>query len=203
MPRPGFTKQHAAALAGSLGLLALALLFYHSLAGGTLLQPNAYDSYLLQAQNWLAGRSFIQNGESYPWLELAIFHGKYYLSFPPVPSVLALPFAALGLSVSNLVQALYALLALAGVYLCFWQQGRTPQHCAEWAVFFTLGSNFFWLACSGGVWMQAQALNLCFAVWGAFFICGGRRLPPFLCWRWRWGADPSRYFWRGRCFCGR
>ena len=33
MPRARFTKQHAAALAGGLGLLALALLFYHSLAG--------------------------------------------------------------------------------------------------------------------------------------------------------------------------
>ena len=76
MPRARFTKQHAAALAGGLGLLALALLFYHSLAGGTLLAENVYDSYLLQAQNWLAGRMDIADGASRPWLELAVFEGR-------------------------------------------------------------------------------------------------------------------------------
>lgn len=126
MPRARFTKQHAAALAGGLGLLALALLFYHSLAGGTLLAENVYDSYLLQAQNWLAGRMDIADGASRPWLELAVFEGRYYLSFPPAPSVLALPWAALGLSAGNLTQAVYALVALAGVYLCFWQQKYSP-----------------------------------------------------------------------------
>lgn len=174
-----FTKQHAAALAGSLGLLALAVLFYHSLAGGTLLEPNAYDSYLLQAQNWLAGRTWIEAGADYPWLELAVFKGKYYLSFPPVPSVLALPLAAAGLAVSNLAQAVYGLVALAGVYLCFWQQKRSPEACAFWAVFATLGSNFFWVVCYGGVWMEAQALNLCFAVWGIFFYLRRQDLPAF------------------------
>ena len=90
-----FDRRHLQALAGSLSLLALALLFHHSLAGGTLLDANAYDSYLLQAQNWLEGRVSIANGEKYPWLELAIYNGEYYLSFPPVPSVLALPAAAI------------------------------------------------------------------------------------------------------------
>ena len=157
-----FDRRHLQALAGSLSLLALALVLYHSLAGGTLLSPNAYDSYLLQAQNWLEGRAYIQNGENYPWLELAVFEGRYYLSFPPAPSVLALLPAALGLSLGNLWQALWALAALAGVYLCFWRAGHAPPSCAFWALFSTLCSNFFWLACSGGVWFQAQALNFAF-----------------------------------------
>ena len=46
-------RDHAAALGGILACLALALLLYHSLAGGTLLSANAYDSYSLQAENWL------------------------------------------------------------------------------------------------------------------------------------------------------
>lgn len=177
-PQP-FDRRHAKALAASVSLLALALVLYHSLAGGTLLGPNAYDSYLLQAQNWLAGSAAIQNGEQYPWLELAVFEGRYYLSFPPVPSVLALPFAALGLSVSNLCQAAYGLMGAAGVYLCFWQRGGRPQHCAYWALFATLGSGFFWLCCSGGVWFQAQVLNFCFAVWGILFWLRRQYLPAF------------------------
>lgn len=179
MPRARFTKQHAAALVGGLGLLALALLFYHSLAGGTLLAENVYDSYLLQAQNWLAGRIDIADGASRPWLELAVFEGRYYLSFPPAPSVLALPWAALGLSAGNLTQAVYALVALAGVYLCFWQQKYSPAACGFWAVFATVGSNFLWMACYGGVWMEAQALNLCFAVWGIFFYLRRQDVPAF------------------------
>lgn len=174
-----FDRPHAQALAAALSLLALALVLYHSLAGGTLLSANVYDSYLLQAQNWLEGRAYIEGGESCPWLELAVFEGCYYLSFPPVPSVLALLPAALGLSLGNLWQALWALAALAGVYLCFWRAGHAPRSCAFWALFSTLCSNFFWLACSGGVWFQAQVLNFAFTVWGLFFWLKKQYAPAF------------------------
>ena len=49
-------KQHASALTAVLACLALALVLYHSLAGGTLLQSSPYNSYALQAENWLAGQ---------------------------------------------------------------------------------------------------------------------------------------------------
>ena len=87
-------KRHASALTAVLACLALALVLYHSLAGGTLLQSSPYNSYALQAENWLAGRNNIENGENYTWLELAIYQGRYYQSFPPVPAVLMLPFVA-------------------------------------------------------------------------------------------------------------
>lgn len=169
-----FGRRDAALLAAGASLLALALLFYHSLAGGTLLRANPYDSYLLQAQNWLKGRTWIQNGTQYPWLELAVYQGRYYLSFPPVPSLFALPLAAAELSVGNLLQAGYALLLFAGVYLCFWQQGGAPEHCFFWAAFVCLGSGAFWLSCSGGVWFAAQLLNLCLCVWGILFWLRGQ-----------------------------
>ena len=171
-----FDRPHAQALAAALSLLALALVLYHSLAGGTLLSPNVYDSYLLQAQNWLEVRSYNEGGENCPWLELAVFEGRYYLSFPPV---LALLPAALGLSLGNLWQALWALAALAGVYLCFWRAGHAPRACAFWALFATLSANFFWLACSGGVWFQAQVLNFAFTVWGLFFWLKKQYAPAF------------------------
>ena len=177
--KPVFDRPHLKSLAASLALLALALLFYHSLAGGTLLAPASWDSYLLQAQNWLEGRAYIQGGENDPWLELAVFEGRYYLSFPPVPSVAALLPAALGLDLGNLWQALWALAALAGVYLCFWRAGHTSRTCAFWALFATLSSNFFWLACSGGVWFQAQVLNFAFTVWGLFFWLKKQCAPAF------------------------
>lgn len=108
-----------------------------------------------------------------------MFEDRYYLSFPPVPSVLALLPAALGLSLGNLWQALWALTALAGVYLCFWRTGHAPRACAFWALFATLSANFFWLACSGGVWFQAQVLNFAFTVWGLFFWLKKQYAPAF------------------------
>lgn len=46
-------KRHASALTAVLACLALALVLYHSLAGGTLLQSSPYNSYALQAETGL------------------------------------------------------------------------------------------------------------------------------------------------------
>ena len=133
MPR-FLPRRHGAALAALLGCLALALLLYHDLAGGTLLQHSPYDSYALQAENWLAGRIWIEDGEAYPWLELAVYQGRYYQSFPPVPAAALLPFVALGGGAqavpSNLICGVYGLLAAAGVYGCFWRRGAPPAAAA-------------------------------------------------------------------------
>ena len=69
-------KRHASALTAVLACLALALVLYHSLAGGTLLQSSPYNSYALQAENWLAGRNNIENGENYTWLDVALQKNK-------------------------------------------------------------------------------------------------------------------------------
>ena len=55
-------------------------------------RANDYNTYALQADAWLHGR--LDLGQDYPWLELAIYDGKYYASFPPFPSYVLLPFAA-------------------------------------------------------------------------------------------------------------
>lgn len=175
MPSSHRFRDHAAALATVLCWYALALLLFHSLAGGTLLDPNPYDSYTLQAQNWLAGRNYIADGESYSWLELAIYNGRYYQSFPPVPAVLLLPWAAaFGSAVpSNLFIALWGLLGAAGVYACFWKRGAEPSRAAFFALFCLMGSNLFWLSTSGGVWFLAQVCGFALAVWGIFWaLCG-------------------------------
>ena len=174
--RPG--AAHAAALAGLLGCLALALLCYHDLAGGTLLVHNDYDSYALQAENWLHGSFGIENGENYPWLELAIFEGRYYQSFPPVPAVFLLPWVAAAGSAagvpSNLICGLFGLLAAAGVYAAFWRRGAEPAAAVFFALFCAAGSNLFWLMTSGGVWFLAQVVGFCLAAWGLFWAQGTR-----------------------------
>lgn len=159
--------------------MLLAYLLQHSLAGGTFLAHNVYDSYALQAENWLAGRTWLAGGEQYTWLELASFEGRWYVSFPPVPSVLLVPWVALLGSAqavpSNLIIAGYALAAAAGVFALAARRGAAPERCLFWAALTCMGSNLWWLSCSGGVWFQAQVLNLCFVVWGLYFACGKTR----------------------------
>lgn len=166
-------RDHAAALAGILFCLALALLLYHSLAGGTLLHHNDYDSYALQAENWLAGRNYIADGENYLWLELAIYQGRYYHSFPPVPVLWMLPWVlAYGSAAavpSNLAMALLALLCACGCYACCARAGLSSAAASCLTLFVSMGSNAFWLSTSGGVWFLAQMLGLCLALWGLFF----------------------------------
>lgn len=166
-------RQHMAALGGVLVCLALALVLYHSLAGGTLFATNYYNSYALQAENWLNGHIDIQNGETYTWLELAIYQDKYYQSFPPVPAMLMLPwvllFGCADAVPSNTIMLLWALLLTAGVYLCCWRAGMSSSSAAYLSVFVCMGSNTFWLMTSGGVWFLAQIAGLLFAFWGIYF----------------------------------
>ena len=79
-------------IAVTVGFLAAAvlcvLLTGQSLTGVG--QP--YNSYSLQARSWLEGRLDLKDGADLPWLELAIRDGKYYVSFPPFPSMVLLPF---------------------------------------------------------------------------------------------------------------
>ena len=42
-------------------------------------QSNPYNSYALQTDSWLKGR--LDLGQNYEWLELAIYQGKYFVSF--------------------------------------------------------------------------------------------------------------------------
>ena len=66
-----------------LGIVIIMLLGYvliHDLFGGTLFSYNSWDSYTLQALSWREGR--LDLGRNYEYLELAIFEGKYYVSFP-------------------------------------------------------------------------------------------------------------------------
>ena len=50
---------------------------------------NPYNSYALQAARWLEG--YLDLGQNYAHLEIASFGGKFFVSFPPFPSLVLLP----------------------------------------------------------------------------------------------------------------
>lgn len=147
------------------------------LMGGTLMTHQPRDSYTLQTWNWLHGRMYIENGEDYPWLELAIYEGRYYVSFPPVPSVVLIPFVLIwGLDTpNNALAAVYGLLAAALAYKIMLRRGRSPKTAAFWALFTVWGSNMLWMTTDGSVWFQAQALCMVFCLAAVLAALAGRR----------------------------
>ena len=141
-------------------LMLLGYIFIHALFGGTLLSYNCWDSYSLQAMSWLSGR--LDMGKNYEWLELAVYNGKYYLSFPPLPSVVMLPLVLLfgERTPSNLVSALYGIFTAMIACKILKKAGMKPDRAVFFAISYVWGSNMLWMSTSGGVWFLAQGLNM-------------------------------------------
>jgi hypothetical protein len=157
--------------------MAAGYLALNSLVNGGILTHEPLDSYTLQAYNWLHGRMHVENGDSYTWLELAIYQGRYYVSFPPIPSVVMLPLTAIyGLKTpNNLLIAVYGMISAALAYQIMRQGQRSPHVSAFWALFTVQGSSMLWMTTNGGVWFQAQALNMVFCLGAVLAALKGRR----------------------------
>ncbi len=165
MIRPPLQKLFPAQRRMLLALLAVMAGGYFLLSdlmGGTLSQHQYWDSYSLQAWNWLQGRMYVADPQNYEYLELAIYNGRYYVSFPPLPSVVLLPLVAIyGLETpNNVLIACYGLIAAALAYEIMLRRDRTPPVAAFWALVCVWGSNMLWMTTNAGVWFQAQALNM-------------------------------------------
>lgn len=166
-------------LIGTLILLFFGYLLLFDLTSGEnssqIFAFNTYDSYSLQAQAWLEGRTTISS--EYSWLELAIYNGEYYVSFPPFPSVVMLPLVMIsgGYPPSNLVLILTCLTAVACAYECFRHIGAKEHWAALWAVFYVMGSNMVSMTVFGGVWFLAQGMNLALATGAVWALLCGRK----------------------------
>lgn len=120
-----------------------------------------YNSYLLQACSWLEGR--LDLGQDYTWLELAIYKGKYYVSFPPFPSYVLLPFAAIwGEAVKDSAVAWAVTLLGVGYAVRLYELIRRDGKEAFWVLFLYLGTGYLFISMNGYVWFFAQ--TLCFTL---------------------------------------
>lgn len=147
-------------------------------------QGNPYNSYALQSVSWLEGR--LDLGQNYEWLELAIFQGKYFVSFPPFPSYILLPFAAfMGVNtpdgwialVCTLIGALYAL------KIC-WHFIGVNKRAVFWSLFLYVGTNIIYITNDGWVWFIAQNMSLMFSLMSIYYACrkkGGWSLAFWAC----------------------
>ena len=125
-------------------------------------KSQAYNSCVLQAQSWLEGR--LDLGRDYPYLELAIFNNKYYVSFPPFPSYVMLPFLLIGWNScdSNLIAFAVSLLGAVYTFKILKHFDIESKTAIFSTLLLTVGSNWLMTAQNAWVWFIAQ--NMAFTL---------------------------------------
>jgi len=141
-------------------LLAMIILWgiMHQWLGGSFFGPTFYNTYTLQALAWRDGLLHLPC--DYPYLELAIFEGEFYVSFPPLPSVILFPLTFLfgNQTPDNLLVKLYAAAACLMMYVSFRRAGYSRLSGGLFSFLFCFASSLLPLTLNGAVWYHAQVL---------------------------------------------
>ena len=169
-------------IAAALCCLSAILLVYAVLCAASGVHPSfyKYKTYLLQAQAWLRGETMLSG--DYPYLELAIHNGNYYVSFPPVPSIPMLLWTLIwGNHVpGGLFQKLYIAAACLIILSELLRDGHMKwQHCAAWAFLFCFASAMLPITLVGAVWYEAQILAFLFSI--SAIVAIRRNRPTLAC----------------------
>lgn len=179
--------QRAVIVAGVVGLVLATLLSLcvAHVNNSQLLGHSAYDSYTRQAMAWREGR--IALPENVVHLELAIYEGEYYVSFPPVPTIpmWLLTFIFGANTPDALVTYLYFLLCYVAGYALALRFMR-PGMAAGLSLFALLAGSLLDLGVSAGgaagaVWYEAQTLGALLTYLAFLGVTGGKPRD------WAWG----------------
>lgn len=137
-------------------------------------KENPYNSYALQTSSWLQGR--LDLGQDYPWLELAIYEGKYFVSFPPFPSYVLLPFSlifgtktpdhfiALGVTVLGTIYAIKLYREIA----------KEKSYTEFWVLMLYLASGYLFVGMNGYVWFTAQSMSFTLSLMAIYYALRGK-----------------------------
>jgi hypothetical protein len=144
---------------------------YAAVAGhDRLVQHTPYNHYALLADAWLHGRQSLPNGPPAYAMnnDFVDYHGKTYISFPPLPAVLMLPFVKLSGSAENFRDGQFVLwlsgLAPAFLFLVLeklrrtGRAARTERENLGLALLFAFGTVYFFTAVEGTVWFAAMVV---------------------------------------------
>ncbi len=150
-------------------LICVYIIMYRVLGQGPLSHCD-YDSYTRQAAVWWQGQAFLPDNVT--WLELAEYGGKYYVSFPPFPSVIQfLLFPVFGMNTpDNLINTLFGFGSFVLIYRFMMRRGFDGLVSSLVALLMTLGSNLFYISLTGWVWFSAQTQGFFFSVLAVYLI---------------------------------
>lgn len=99
-----------------------------------------------------------------------MYNGEYYVSFPPVPSLVLLPLTYIfGMDTpDHFLQIVYMILAAECIYYAMLRNRVDTLSAFLYTLFVTLGSCILAIATSGAVWFHAQVLG--FALMAAAYL---------------------------------
>ncbi|HEX3771389.1 MAG TPA: hypothetical protein VHV30_11010 [Polyangiaceae bacterium] len=153
-------------------------------------QHTSFNHYALLADAWLHGRQDLAHGPPAYAMnnDFAEVHGKTYISFPPFPAVLMLPFVKLAGSPENFRDGQFIVwLAGIGPAVLFLalekmrRSGRSPRTEIQNAVLaglFAFGTVYFFTAVEGTVWFAAMVVGVgCQAI---YLLCALDAERPWL-----------------------
>jgi hypothetical protein len=152
-----------------------------------LTEHTAFNHYALMANGWLHGRldlpggppAYTQNND------FAEFDGKTYITFPPFPAALMLPFVKLAGTPENFRDGQFVIwLAGLGPMLLFLileklrrdgQARRSERENVSLALLFAFGTVYFFTAVEGTVWFAALVVGVALQASYVLFALGAER----------------------------
>jgi hypothetical protein len=164
--------------------LACTLVFAIVAAPQTLREHTPFNHYALLADAWLHGRQDLANGPpGYAQNnDFASFEGKTYITFPPFPALLMMPFVALAGSPEDFRDGQFMIelagLAPAFLFLILEKLRRPNKQGDVWSprserfnvflsLLFAFGTVYFFTAEEGTVWFSAHIVG---AAVGALYV---------------------------------
>lgn len=151
---------------------------------------SGYYTYTLQALAWRNGQICLER--DYPWLELAIFEGKYFVSFPPVPSIPLFLFTFItgGNTPDHLLVKLYVLGGCLAIDRMLRRAGYDKHSALAFAMLCSFASCLLALTTDGAVWYQAQTLAYLLTCLALMLMRRGHPTPALLCYALAVGCRP-------------
>jgi hypothetical protein len=156
----------------ALGIYLAVVVVYALVAGGRVLSHTPFNHFAHLADAWLHGRqSVVSGGPSYAQgNDFAAYAGKTYISFPPFPAVLMLPFVALAGSPEEFRDGQF-IVWLAGLGPAFLflaleklrkrgHSERSERDNVWLALLFAFGTVYFFTAVQGTVWFAGHVVGV-------------------------------------------
>ena len=193
-PPLSFERKYRAPYASTALCVLAVMLVVAAFTGQWPLQANYYNSYVLQACAWLEGR--LDLGQDYDWLELAIVNGKYYVSFPPFPSYVMLPFAVFFRYATPDGVIAWAVTLLGVLYaLRLYELLRQDGRAAFWVLFLYLGTGYLFISMNGYVWFIAQTMCFTLSLMTVVHAMQGQGCAALTLWACAVGCRPMAAFY--------
>jgi hypothetical protein len=164
---------------------AVAFFVYCAFSGGMLLHQSGAPHFVYQAEAFLRGQLSLpgQPPNTNDWV---LRNGKWFVSFPPFPAVLMMPFVAVAGLAFNDVFFTVCLSALnVGLFVFLLRRlreagehSRSDLEILALAAFFAFGSVYFYTSIRGEVWFTAHVVGVTLTL--IYLLSAHRARAPFV-----------------------